>query len=92
MTEPTRSESATFDDADEDRFSAWLKGRSEPRWTDATRHRFVEEYREGTLEDGTFRRYIADDYAFLEGDDRYIAFERTVDLEARFFDAAYDPR
>lgn len=35
-------------------------------WEDATRHRFVEEYRAGELDDDVFRRYLVDDYAFLE--------------------------
>jgi len=40
--------------------------RESSAWEDATRHRFVEEYREGTLEDDVFRNYLVDDYAFLE--------------------------
>jgi len=35
-------------------------------WKDATRHRFVEGYRDGSLDDGVFRNYLVDDYAFLE--------------------------
>jgi thiaminase/transcriptional activator TenA len=35
-------------------------------WREATRHRFVEEYRDGSLDDEVFRRYLVDDYAFLE--------------------------
>ena len=40
--------------------------RESSAWDEATRHRFVEEYREGTLEDDIFRSYLVDDYAFLE--------------------------
>lgn len=40
--------------------------RESSAWEEATRHRFVEEYRDGTLEDGVFRSYLVDDYAFLE--------------------------
>ena len=35
-------------------------------WEEATRHRFVEQYRDGTLEDDVFRSYLVDDYSFLE--------------------------
>jgi len=35
-------------------------------WDDATRHRFVEGYRNGSLSDDVFRSYLVDDYAFLE--------------------------
>jgi thiaminase/transcriptional activator TenA len=40
--------------------------RDSSAWEEATRHRFVEEYRDGTLEDDVFRSYLVDDYAFLE--------------------------
>jgi thiaminase/transcriptional activator TenA len=40
--------------------------REESAWDDATRHRFVREYRDGTLDDEVFREYLVDDYAFLE--------------------------
>ena len=40
--------------------------RESSAWDEATRHRFVEGYRDGTLEDDVFRSYLIDDYAFLE--------------------------
>ena len=40
--------------------------RESSAWEEATRHRFVEQYREGTLKDDVFRSYLVDDYAFLE--------------------------
>ncbi|ADJ13620.1 TenA family protein [Halalkalicoccus jeotgali] len=48
------------------RFSEWLRERSEPAWTEATRHRFVEELGSDALEDAVFERYLVQDYAFLE--------------------------
>jgi len=45
-------------------FTERLRGSS--AWDEATRHRFVEGYRDGTLEDDVFRSYLIDDYAFLE--------------------------
>lgn len=40
--------------------------RESSAWEEATRHRFVEGYRDGTLADEVFRSYLVDDYAFLE--------------------------
>jgi len=48
------------------RFTDWLRERSEPDWTDATDHRFVRELEAGTLDDAVFRRYLVQDYAFVE--------------------------
>ena len=50
----------------EARFTDWLKERSEPDWTAATGHRFVAALADGSLEDGDFRRYLVQDYAFIE--------------------------
>jgi thiaminase/transcriptional activator TenA len=40
--------------------------RETTEWEEATRHRFVREYRDGILDDAVFRDYLVDDYAFLE--------------------------
>lgn len=40
--------------------------RDSSAWEEATRHRFVEQYRDGALEDDVFRSYLVEDYAFLE--------------------------
>ncbi len=48
------------------RFTDWVRARAEPSWTEATTHRFTEELREDTLDEDTFRRYLVQDYAFLE--------------------------
>jgi thiaminase/transcriptional activator TenA len=56
---------ADFTDADTDRFSEWLRERSEPAWTDATDHRFVRELGDDTLDDDVFRRFLVQDYAFV---------------------------
>ena len=48
------------------RFTDWLRERAEPGWTEATTHRFVREVGEGTVEDSVFRRYLLQDYAFVE--------------------------
>lgn len=73
------------------RFSAWLRERSEPAWTDATRHRFVEELGDGTIDDAVFRRYLVQDYAFLEVGASVagyaVAQAHTMDEKARLTEA-----
>lgn len=59
MTDP-------FAESGADRFSEWLREGSEPEWEEATRHRFVEELGDDTIADEVFRRYLVQDYAFLE--------------------------
>ena len=53
-------------DRSDARFTEWLRGRSEPDWTAAVEHRFVEELAAGTIDDAVFRRYLLEDYAFLD--------------------------
>ncbi len=48
------------------RFTDWLRARCEPAWTEATTHRFTEELGAGTLDDDVFRRYLVQDYAFVD--------------------------
>ncbi|MFC7202153.1 TenA family protein [Haloferax namakaokahaiae] len=48
------------------RFTDWLRERARPDWTAATEHRFVRELTGGTLSDPAFRRYLVQDYAFVE--------------------------
>jgi thiaminase/transcriptional activator TenA len=48
------------------RFTEWLRERSEPEWIEATTHRFTRELGSGTLDDEVFRRYLTQDYAFVE--------------------------
>lgn len=48
------------------RFSAWCRERAEPAWTAAVDHRFTEQLRGDSLDDAVFRRYLVQDYAFLD--------------------------
>jgi len=48
------------------RFTEWLRARSEPEWSSAVEHRFGSELAAGTIEDSVFRRYLLQDYAFLD--------------------------
>jgi len=48
------------------RFTDWLRERSEPDWSAAVGHRFVRELADGSLEEAAFRRYLVQDYAFIE--------------------------
>ncbi|MEF8784595.1 MAG: TenA family protein [Haloarculaceae archaeon] len=50
----------------EARFTDWVRARAEPSWTEATGHRFTGELRADALADDVFRRYLIQDYAFLE--------------------------
>lgn len=54
---------ATRDDA---RFTDWLRSRSEPDWTDTTTHRLTSGIGDGTLDETVFRRYLVQDYAFID--------------------------
>ncbi|ADQ68594.1 putative transcription activator [Halogeometricum borinquense DSM 11551] len=51
---------------DEARFTDWLRERSQPDWDAATTHRFTRELGADELDDEVFRRYLVQDYAFLE--------------------------
>lgn len=53
-------------DPDDERFTAWLRRRAEPDWSAAVDHRFVTELSDGTLDEAAFRRYLLQDYAFVE--------------------------
>lgn len=46
-------------------FTAQLRTHAEPEWTDATEHRFTEELIDGTIADAVFRRYLVQDFAFV---------------------------
>lgn len=48
------------------RLTDWLRERSEPDWSAAVGHRFVAELADGSLKDTVFRRYLVQDYAFIE--------------------------
>lgn len=50
----------------EPRFTDWLREHAEPDWTAATTHRFARELGGGVLDDDVFRRYLVQDYAFIE--------------------------
>jgi thiaminase/transcriptional activator TenA len=53
-------------DRDDARFTDWLRERSEPDWSAAVDGRFVRELGAGTVPDPVFRRYLEQDYAFVE--------------------------
>jgi len=53
-------------DRTEPRFTDWLRAQSGEAWEEATRHEFVHELHADTLDDVVFRRYLLQDYAFVE--------------------------
>jgi len=62
---------AVYDPETDGAFSEWLRDRSD--WKAATRHRFVEQYRDGELADDVFAHYLVQDYQFLEAGARLTA-------------------
>ena len=55
------------------RFIEWLRQQAEPAWSEATDHRFTRELAEGTLADAVMRRYLVQDYSFLDSFVRLVA-------------------
>ncbi|MFB6195754.1 MAG: TenA family protein [Haloplanus sp.] len=60
------SPSDAFEAAADARFTDWLRDRAEPDWSAAVEHRFVRELAAGDVDDAVFRRYLVQDYAFVE--------------------------
>jgi len=87
MSESSGALAATFEEADHDRFTTWLRERSEPDWTAATEHRFTTELAGGDLNDDVFRRYLIADYRFVQTLTSTIGYAAaqapTVDAKAR---------
>ena len=50
----------------ETRFSDWLRDGAEPFWTAAAGHRFTRELADDSLPDAVYRRYLIQDYLFLD--------------------------
>lgn len=63
--DPPLRDTSEYDPETDDRFTDWLRRRSEPDWSSATEHPFTEQLRAGTLDEGAFRRYLVQDYAFI---------------------------
>jgi thiaminase/transcriptional activator TenA len=55
------------------RFTEWLRQRTEPIWTRTATHRFTTELADGTLADPVMRRYLVQDYSFLDSFARLLA-------------------
>jgi thiaminase/transcriptional activator TenA len=53
-------------DRSDPRATDWLREQAEPDWTGATEGRFVRELDAGELDTDVFRRYLVQDYAFVE--------------------------
>jgi thiaminase (transcriptional activator TenA) len=47
-------------------FTDWLRERAQPAWSNATTHQFTCELGTEDLDDKVFRRYLVQDYAFVE--------------------------
>lgn len=66
MTDVSDTFEAYAADHDDARFTDWLRERSQPDWSAAVDGRFVRELADGTVPDPAFRRYLEQDYAFVE--------------------------
>ena len=66
MTRTAASYTEFAEERTDPRFTDWLRERSEPAWAEATDHRFTRELGDGEIDDGVFRRYLVQDYAFVE--------------------------
>ena len=55
-----------FAEHDGDRYTGWLRDRTGGDWAAATEHRFVHELGADELDDAVFRRYLVQDYAFVD--------------------------
>lgn len=56
------------------RFTEALRERAEPYWTEATTHRFTRELAEDALDEAAFRRYLVQDYAFIDALTAHVGF------------------
>ncbi|GAA2660203.1 TenA family protein [Nonomuraea recticatena] len=50
----------------EGNFSEWLRARCEPTWTEVVTHPFAEAITKGTVPDDDMRRYLSQDYQFVD--------------------------
>jgi len=66
MSDTSDTFAAYATDRAEPRFTDWLRERSEPDWTAAVDGRFVRELDADRIDDDVFRRYLEQDYAFVE--------------------------
>jgi thiaminase/transcriptional activator TenA len=48
------------------RFTSWMRAKAEPVWLQCVRHRFMREMTEGTLSEQAFKRYLVQEYAFVQ--------------------------
>ena len=55
------------------RFTEWLREQAEPTWSEAAGHRFTRELADGNLADAVMRRYLVQDYSFLDSFARLVA-------------------
>ena len=54
-------------------FSEQLRSEAEPIWRQIFQHPFLQEIKDGTLPEETFRYYLIQDYLYLEGFGRTVA-------------------
>lgn len=57
-----------------DRFTDWLQEEAEPEWSQAVGHRFTRELADDVLDLDVFRRYLIQDYAFIDALTAHVGF------------------
>ena len=57
-----------------DRFTDRLRDEAEPHWSRAVGHRFTRELADDVLDDAVFRRYLIQDYAFVDTLTAHVGF------------------
>lgn len=62
----TEGQAPAFARSGHERFTDWLRERAEPDWTGAVEHRFTHELAADALDDAVFRRYLVQDYVFVD--------------------------
>ena len=63
---PAAGVPARFAEHGGDRYTEWLRARTGGDWAGATEHRFARELGADELDDAVFRRYLVQDYAFVD--------------------------
>lgn len=75
------------DGARDVRFTDWLRERAGADWTASTDHRFTRELADDILDDAVFRRYLVQDYRFVDHLTRLVghaaATAPTIDARVR---------
>lgn len=75
------------------RFSDWLRQQAGVAWSAAVNHRFTREFSRGRLEETVFKRYLINEYSFVEASATVtgyaIAYAPSIEAKAHLAAAVY---